>query len=431
MFKQNMAIIRTRWPDIGERLDTIEQPHQIEPLLETPEPSLLVDNRHLTSCYNREQEAKIQAQHIAIDAPEVTVYGMALGDLPRLLLTRQSLQQLNLILLSPAVTRAALEHFDQTDWLADPRVNVSLATAEKNLRTPYCVAPMALRFADEQESQLRDLIRIDLNRASLDRYFKNVETVMAKQLAANQDLYLGDGDVASLFNSQPNSHIVVVAGGPTAHQQWSWLREQRDQLTIIAVNTALKPLQDAGIQADVAIIVDHVANAIEHITPLTPTTLQSMPLVYLPVVHRDVLTAWPGKRLVTWHQNPLFATLREQHPRGELWSSGTVTHDAVDLAIKMGASTVTFVGLDFSFVNNQSHTQGATLAQDVSLACQQGDVWVSNGLGKRTPSSAALVMYLRELERHIQRHPDVHFINTGRAGAQINGSHWQEVALHD
>jgi hypothetical protein len=85
----------------------------------------------------------------------------------------------------------------------------------------------------------------------------------------------------------------------------------------------------------------------------------------------------------------------------------------------MGAARVVLLGADFAYPGGTSHVSGAAHAQRV--AGGEASFWVLDGHGRRIPTRADLRGFLRDLERYIQAHPQVTFLNASQAGARITG----------
>ena len=111
-------------------------------------------------------------------------------------------------------------------------------------------------------------------------------------------------------------------------------------------------------------------------------------------------------------------------PRGILWSSGSVTHAAVDLAVRMGARRVELFGADFATPRGRTHVQGMPWGEKVSADATR--TLVQSGRGHEIPSMPNLLGYLRDLEGYVERHPEVDFVNAGRDGALIRGVRYEE-----
>ncbi len=419
----NEAILKERWPHILQVLNDITPDEEIVLTTQTPLPTLIIKGLQLSSVYDQTSEARLQASRVPMDAAEVCVYGLGLGALVRELLTRGRINTLHVVIMAPQIEYWTLAHFNHSDWLQDPRVQLHLARDEQNIRMPFAFVPPCLQLAEDGATPLKDMIAIEVNRESLNSHFSHALQQFHLNIETNKPFMQDDHDVAELFNSKVGARAVIVAGGPTAQAQFDWIKEQREQLTVIAVNTALIPLQKAGIKPDFAVVCEYQANTIDHFTDLNKQVWSDVPLVYVASVHHDVVACWQGPRYVALHHQAIFQNLREPWQRGYLFSSGTVTHDAVDLAVQMGAKQVCLAGADFSFPNNKSHMDNVTFTMELE---NYANTWAIDGYGQRVKSAQSLVMYLRELERYITLHPGVEFINTGKAGANIAGTTWKD-----
>jgi hypothetical protein len=106
-----------------------------------------------------------------------------------------------------------------------------------------------------------------------------------------------------------------------------------------------------------------------------------------------------------------------------LWASGSVLHPAVDLAVKLGAKSVTLLGADFCYVSNRYYTTGAAnkvpIMPDVAASMPTFD-----GNGNETSTQPSLARYHRHLERYIAEHPEVQWFKRGRKGVEIRGAQW-------
>ena len=250
-------VIEQRWPAVWQAIQNCT-PYPNTALVEdTPEQTLVINGLHLTSAYNRQQEAELQSQLVPEDAVSACIYGFALGDLARELLKRKTLKELVVVLLAPEVVHWSLKHFDHSDWLNDARVTLKLAQDERQLRLPFCVAPACLRLANDVSTKLKDQIMIELNRVCLQRYFHNMAHEFEKHINDNIDFCKSDNDVALLFNTRKDAQAVIIAGGPTAEEQFDWVKQHRSELLVISVNTAVIPLQQVNITPDIVVVVDH------------------------------------------------------------------------------------------------------------------------------------------------------------------------------
>ena len=425
-FNHNSEHLRARWPEVWNRVVSAPSPHRIDVLDDAREFTLFVDGIQLSSCYDRAREAEQQAALIPMDSETGWVYGVGTGDLINVLLTRPHLRKLHVVIMNAAVFRASLRHFDHGGWLADDRVELHFADGQHDINTPFAAVPACLALAESSASRLKELVVLELNTPYINRRF-NTNPTFIDQLATNRERIAGDGDVCELFGTQNGGTVCVVGAGPTLGDHFQRLREaQRQGHVIVAVDAALKPLLLERIVPDVVVTIDGKREGILPYFAMDLDDCRNTPLVYFPVVHPDVLTRWPGPRLTAYSASPLFETVARQWPKGVLFASGSVIHPAVDVAVKLGAGCVQLVGADFSYPYGRSHVVMSVFAREIDDQNAPGQVWLTNGEGRRVRSVNNLCGYLRDLERYIARHGDVSFINMSRQGAWIAGADYLE-----
>ncbi len=427
MFDQNLQLIRQRWPQLASQLETTQPPADVRPV-QVREPSLLVQGLQLTSCYDRRSEAQLQASLVPRQSRRVQVYGLALGDLPRVLLEGDQLEELNVFILNFSLARTCLEHFDHRDWLSDSRVNLLTGAGLKQPDPPFAAAPVCLQLAEDAASALRDRIVLELSTPEINRRCGVQNAALQQRLRDNEPYVERDEDVALYFGHIGDKRAVIAAAGPSLAEHYAWLREQRAEIWLLALDASLKPLLAAGIEPDLVLCIDpHEELIIPFFNDIDPQRLRGMALVYFPLVHHRVLDAWPGPRLCAYARHPLYAGLLARHPRGCLFSSGSVLHPAVDLAVKAGAAEVTLCGADFSYPQKKTHVDGCVVQKEFADAANPH--WVLNGFGERVPTHLNMRGFLRDLEGYIESHPRVRFVNASRSGAAIAGTHYPAEAL--
>jgi hypothetical protein len=187
----------------------------------------------------------------------------------------------------------------------------------------------------------------------------------------------------------------------------------------VAVNSALKPLARAGIVPDVAVVIDPDPKIISCFEGYDVGGFKDVPLVYFPRIPETVPAAWPGPRLAAYSDHASYETIQKKYPRGRLFSSGSVLHTAVDLAVCMGAAAVILFGADLAFPGGDKYAQGTGWQEPEAGGMQH---WVLDGHGNRVETTAALRGYLRDLEGYIKTKPKVRFYNSSLEGALIRGA---------
>ena len=418
-FELNVDVIQRRWPVLAARL-LVENTSLLQAdLVEGLGSTLSINGIQLTSRHDRTREARLQADSLPIDSPVVHVYGTGLGDLQMELLARTGLERLYVHILNGAVFALVLQLLDQQQWLNDPRVELLYAGDLAEIQLPFFALPAELVLADDFNAKIRDRLISETHRVFNNREFDPEDPQLIERLQSNLEVVRNDHDVAELFATRSGQEIFVIATGPSLEQHFDRLRVIREQAKhplFICVDTAYRPLMEHGIRPDVVVTIDQRISA-RH---LPPESSAGIGLVYMPLIDPLVLLAWKGPRYAGYSASPVYARQRKLLDRGMLQVSGSVIHPALDLALKMGAVRITLFGADFAFPMNKTHAswQDGDLGASFATATH----WVLNGHGQRVRTLLNFRSYLCELERHIARHPQVHFFNSSREGAMIAGT---------
>lgn len=418
-FDDNARVIERRWPMLYARLMLEDSTAIQAELSEGLGSTLSIDGIQLTSRHDRAHEARVQAASLPTGKPQLHVYGTGLGDLPTVLLERDELERLYVHILNGALFALALQLLDQRQWLDDPRVELLYAGDQADIYTPFFALPSEMVLADDFNAKIRDRLVSEVHLSFNNREFDPQSPIILQRLHDSLDLLLADDDVAQLFNTFAGQEVYVIATGPSLESHFEHLaaiREQAQRPFFICVDTAYRPLREHGIKPDLVVSIDQRISFLH----LPFEDSDGIPLVYLPMSDPEVLKAWKGKRYGGYSASPIYATLRRQYPRAELYVGGSVIHPAVDLAVKMGAGCVTLFGADFAFPMNKTHAgwRDGDLGPGVNLARH----WVRDGYGERVRTQLNFRSYLCELERYIAGHPKVRFLNSSRAGAMIAGT---------
>ncbi|HEY0285629.1 MAG TPA: 6-hydroxymethylpterin diphosphokinase MptE-like protein [Pseudomonas sp.] len=418
IFQRNCAVLE-RWPQILQRL-LAEAPESLPAeLVEGNGSTLSVSGVQLTSRHDRISEAQLQADSLPANSPEVHVYGTGLGDVQRVLLTSRSLQRLHVHILNGALFALVLQLLEQDDWLNDPRVVLTYAGDQTEIKLPFFALPAELVLADDFNARIRDRLVSEVHVGFSNQPFAPDTPENLQLLEQARTLLQRDTDVGVLFGTQPGREVFIIATGPSLQQHLPRLRaiwDAADRPLFMCVDTALVSLRKHGIEPDIVVSIDH------RITPryLPPDNTAHIALVYLPRLDEKLLSAWRGPRYVGYSTSPLYAQIRQQIPRAQLFVGGSVIHPAIDLAVKMGACRVTLFGADFAFPGERTHTgwQDGDLGPPANLSRH----WVLDGRGNKVKTQLNFRGYLIELERYIAQHPHVRFYNTSRDGALIAGA---------
>lgn len=422
---ENIALLSRRWPNLAEKILASPPPDEMQWDETGNHPTLVVAGLRLWSAYDSEAEARTQAGVIPDDSTHAAVYGIGGGDLIRELLKRQQLQHLHIIVLNTGLLHVLMHCLDNREWLQDKRVELVDGATQKKVLLPFAVIPPCLKLRTPDIGKLHDMLISELVLPYERERHRQLEPQRKRQIEQNLSLVEQDGDVCELFDTKPNSTAFVAIAGPTLSDTIEWIKQHRSEGVLLAVDGALKPLLDEGIIPDVVVSVDDNRETILRYFQIDLDACRDAVLVYTPLVHNDILQLWPGRRLTTYTFESIYEDIKEHCPKGELFVAGSVSHPAVDLAGKMGATTIYLFGADFGFPNGKIHANTEAPADFYATASQAG-ASTTNGHGKVIPTLTSFNGYRLGLEHYIAQHPGIRFINTSRAGANIHGTRYLE-----
>ncbi len=165
-----------------------------------------------------------------------------------------------------------------------------------------------------------------------------------KNAADNQVALKGNLDFGK------NKVAVVLGGGPSLDLHLDWIKENRDNLFVLAVSRIANKLQKHELKPDLLISVD--PQTLSYELCKTGILWTDIPLVYNYHVAAELVQQWQGptfylgKRL-PWHTNKQTA--------GMVRSSGpTVSHVAVHVAANLGFSKILMTGVDMCYSQSAS-----------------------------------------------------------------------------
>ena len=262
---------------------------------------------------------------------------------------------------------------------------------------------------------------------------------------ANMPAIAGASDVEALRNAFPGVPGIVVAAGPSIDKHLGTLRQARDQAVIIAVDTAVRPLLDAGIHPHLAVAVDPSEANGRHLRDL-PETDHTF-LVAEGSLDPAALAAFDGRTFIF--------SVSDHHPwpwlrshglgRGHLRAWGSVLTSAFDLALEAGCSPIVFAGADLAYPDHRPYCRGTTFEEDWAERVAAGEslmtIWRTeleargaitvDGREGRPVWTAPHLLAVRDwLVEQIETHGTTRFINATGDGI-LDGRGLEHLPLPD
>lgn len=211
--------------------------------------------------------------------------------------------------------------------------------------------------------------------------------------------------------------VVIVAGGPSVDEEIENIKKYRNQITVFAVGRIARRLKSEGVKPDLVIVID---SGQEIMSQFEGIDYDDVPLIMLSTAYYEVQKIYKG---------PVYLAYQKGYPKAEkvanergymlVETGGSVTTTATDIAIKLGAKSITFVGLDLAYTNGNSHATGAN---EKKMSYDDSELRQVVGInGNKICTVKTLDCYRKWIERRIAKENGLKFYNTG-SGARIRGT---------
>ena len=190
---------------------------------------------------------------------------------------------------------------------------------------------------------------------------------------ANVPAIAAESDVQNLtgiFQSRP---AVLVAAGPSLDANIKTLAALHERAIVIATDTALSPLQEAGVEPHIVVAVDPGASNAKHLS----RARHAAPHTWL------VAEASLGPEAVESFRNRTFFFEVSGHEPwpwlngagvriGRLSAWGSVLTSAFDLACVLGCNPIVFAGADLAFTGGRLYARGTIYERQWAISVAAG-----------------------------------------------------------
>lgn len=248
--------------------------------------------------------------------------------------------------------------------------------------------------------------------------------VMVKNLFSNAR-YLCDGyKTTQLVEVIPRDIPgIVVAAGPSLNKNIHELKKAKGKAFIFAVDTAIKPLLQAGIIPDMFAVID----ALKPIELVQMEEARDIPLLTTLNAAPEVLNYHRGMKFF-FNEGYLFAEdifEKSGHRAGDVSSGGSVATNIFSLFYKIGIETVILVGQDLAYTGNKSYADG-TFQEKIEEVDTSYFMMVEGNFEKKVPTRTDLKLFIDWYNMYIERireyDKEFRVINATEGGAKIQNT---------
>jgi hypothetical protein len=336
-------------------------------------------NKTLQSKYNPLQEAtQFVDSNYSNDTSNYILIGLGLG-YHLLNLHKRITSQDRIIIFekNPALFKLALSQNDFSDVLSNPAVSFHIDIDPNNIEQILYEDRTNLAIHSYTLISLKSLVELDKDYYQLlitelqqthQKYKLDIDTQSAyskkfyKNILANAKSVIESPGISQLRNAFSKVPVILVSAGPSLDKNIGFIKSARNQVLVISVATALKPLLKNNIEPDFVIAIDPNDETIESFNvELIPETLW---LVYDPCIPFSVISLF-NKRKIVMESNIELAKWITGHneQKGFIENTSSVAHAAFHLARYMNCEPIILVGQDLSFEGHRMHCTDSFYSQ--------------------------------------------------------------------
>lgn len=217
-------------------------------------------------------------------------------------------------------------------------------------------------------------------------------------------------------------NIVIVAGGPSLDKNLHLLKDRPQNVKVIAVGTVYKLMLKMNIAVDYVIVSD--CGIYKQIKGVEDSQI---PMLILATADRRVGRCYKGAKYLICQKGYSMAADYAKNNGYQCYAGGgSVSTLALDVAIRLKAATIAFVGLDLAFDGKRSHAAGT----DEEVYGGYEYQWVEGTNGNLVNTSLSFISYRTWMERRIcEKDVDMPIIDATEGGALKKG--FQIMKLKD
>lgn len=219
-------------------------------------------------------------------------------------------------------------------------------------------------------------------------------------------------------NKKGQYTAILVSAGPSLDYNIKDLLKAKGKIFTIAVDTAIRPLLQAGIIPDMFMTVDPVKD----LFLFEQAGVSEIPLVLSIESRKGISKIHTGRHFYILNSGDYMANIMMRYDKEIISTSsgGSVATDAFTLLRKMGFHTIILVGQDLAYPGNRSHAKAAyddTVDKSDGIYFEVEDIH-----GGQVLTRIDMNHYRRWFEDRIAEDSNLHVIDATEGGALIHGS---------
>lgn len=394
------------------------------------------------SIYNIDDEMKMTFKYIEKDCKTIILFGLGCGyALNYIQKNYPNLQ--NLCIIEPT-----LHLFNE--YLKESKVNDAIKTAENMIfivnKKPEEIVDIVLhlRLKDQKAS-----ISFNVSyRTIFNDYFIKLQTLLLEKIRSTtsamvtlrisneewicnsfKNLQLHKVDIESIKKDFKDKPVVIVSAGPSLNKNIHLLEAVKDKAIVFAVGSAIKILDNYGIEPHFRVAID--GNIAEG-KVFTDLKNDSIPLIYSNILYYEILRDYKGPTLsmiaqIDFLGKYCFDKLGRHFM--EIETGASVANATFDLLCQSGCKKVVFIGQDMCFQEGKIHAEGTINSKNQSHYNQKSNIKLKDIYGNSVYTIPPYLQIKYDLDSVIKRYPNIQVINATEGGLGLEGAEHKSLKL--
>lgn len=394
-------------------------------LIKTGIYTLKYNNKYIHSKYDPERESKkfIGSKLTLLKDDIILIYGAGLGYHVREVfnIINENEKKVYLFEFNEDLMNAFRLH--NQDILKDKRL-ITISGANKRFINilksviykvkDIIVHKASLNTIKDTNEELYNLF----NNYEKDRMLINKYSLLLKENSI-ANLKVKSNEMSKLIEKKDSykKKWILVSAGPSLDLEVDKLKKIRDNYNIISVGTAARTLVNNGIVPDLIVIIDGnevVKEQLKGINHIDST------LCFLSTASRWAVAAYKGEKYIFFN---------DKNEDGIIIETGkTVAVAALNIAIKLGAEEIVFLGQDLAYINGRSHIKFFDEMYD-----KKNEIFINKNTprilsvnGDYVYTNNGYIYFKEQIESVIKNNDNIRFINCSK-GAIIRGCNTLDI----
>lgn len=213
---------------------------------------------------------------------------------------------------------------------------------------------------------------------------------------------------------------ILIAAGPSLDKNIEKLKQIKDSVFIMAVDTALNTVLKHDIIPDMTISVD----GHKPLVLFEDERVKNIPISLSAISNAKIIEQNNAMRFYELEQGEYLSAIYNKLGKEikGLPTGGSVANNACSLLTLMGFKTIIFMGLDLAYPGGIEHTKEAYHELTLIDKSKKEYIEIENIWGNKVLTEENMNLYRKWFESYIKIMPQIRFIDATEGGALIHGT---------